>query len=443
MAKNNNDKKDNKKKMPWKDTYGSDDLATAQKEYFKDVLGASSQYGNKLYAQGLPGESKYTQAYYAGVPSLYKYGDKEQAQALGRSGDLYGDYRRAGEYDKTKFKDFESKYGKAGKYDAMELEDLRRDYRETGQYDPSEFSRSDYRTQNIQERMSPYEQLVADRQRARLKRTYDEARGERELQAARAGAFGGSGAAIQEELARRNYAEQLADLDAQSLQSGYEAAVQLYGKEVADRMAAETAEEQSRQFGKGVEFQGLEGVLSARQLEEQSRQFGKQAEFQGIEGAMAARQQTAAQIAAAKEAELAGLAGQSESARLQAALAEQKKNMQLTNLAAMQQAGAQKEAYKLARQEYPLRVAAQQAAIAAQPASMAQAQMLKDKNSGTSTWGNILGGAATLGGVAQGLGAMGFSPFGRDGGLIPRDLRRYAGGGLADLQPQYYSKYER
>lgn len=398
MAKS--DKKDKNKKKPWKGTYGSDDLATAQKEYFKDVLGAAGYYGNRLYGRGLPGESRYTKAYYAGVPSLYKYGDKEQAQALGRTGSLYGDYRRAGEYDKTKFADFERKYGKAGDYD-------------TGQ-----FERADYTTQNIQERMSPYEQLVAERNRARLKRTYDEARGEREAQAARSGAFGGSGAAIQEELARRNYAEQLKDLDAQSLQAAFESGAGLYSKEIADRLAAQQAEEQSRQFGKG-------------------------AEFQGIEGAMAARQQTAAQVAAAKEAELAGLAGQMDAARQQAALAEQRKNMQITNLAAMQQAGAQKEAYNLASQEYPLRVAAQQAAIAAQPAAMAQAQMMKDKNSGTSTWGNILGGAATLGGVAQGLGAMGFSPFGRDGGLIPRDLRRYAGGGLADLQPQYYSKYER
>ncbi len=402
MAKNDkNNKGDNKKKkMPWKDTYGKDDLATAQKEYFKDVLGASGYYGNKLYGEGLPGESKYTQAYYAGVPSLYKYGDKEQSQALRRSGDLYKDYGKAGEYEKTGFGSFEKKYGKAGKYD-------------TG-----EFEEADYTAQNIKERMSPYEKLVADRNRARLKRTYDEARGEREAQAARAGAFGGSGAAIQEELARRNYAEQLKDLDAQSLQAAFESGAGLYSKEIADRLAA----------------QGME---------EQSRQFGKQAQFQGIEGAMAARQQTAAQIAAAKEAELAGLAGQSDSARLQAALAEQRKNMQITNLAAMQQAGAQKEQYKLAEQEYPLRVAAQQAAIAAQPAAMAQAQMMKDKNSGSSTWGNILGGAATAAGVMQGLGGMGFSPFGRAGGLIPRDLRRYNGGGLADLEPQYYDQYER
>jgi len=408
MAKNDNKDKNKKDKMPFKDKYGSDDLATAQKEYFKDVLGASSQYGNKLYLEGLPGESKYTQAYYAGVPSLYKYGDKEQAKALSRSGNLYKDYGKAGEYDKTKFADFERKYGRAGDYD-------------TGQ-----FEQADYTTQNIQERMSPYEQLVAERNRARLKRTYDEARGEREAQAARAGAFGGSGAAIQEELARRNYAEQLKDLDAQSLQAAFESGAGLYSKEIADLLAAQGMEEQSRQFGKGVEFQG-------------------------IEGAMAARQQTAAQIAAAKEAELAGLAGQSDSARLQAALAEQRKNMQITNLGAMQGAGAQKEAYKLAKQEYPLRVAAQQAAIAAQPASMAQAQMMKDKNSGSSTFGNILGGVAVGGGLLQAAGGLGgianaASTVGgwfRDGGLIPRDLRRYAGGGLADLQPQYYSKYER
>ena len=67
---------------------------------------------------------------------------------------------------------------------------------------------------------------------------------------------------------------------------------------------------------------------------------------------------------------------------------------------------------------------------------------------------NILGGLSTAAGVVSGLGGLsglsgaagsfmsGMNPFGgfgvyRDGGLV------YRGGGLADLEPEYYNMYER
>jgi hypothetical protein len=59
----------------------------------------------------------------------------------------------------------------------------------------------------------------------------------------RSGGFGGSGQAIQEEIARRGYLEQMADLDAQSLQGAFESGAGLYGKEIADRLAAQQAGE--------------------------------------------------------------------------------------------------------------------------------------------------------------------------------------------------------
>jgi hypothetical protein len=292
---------------------------------------------------------------------------------------------------------------------------------------------ADYTAQNIQQRMSPYEELVANRQRARLKKAYDEARGEREAQAVRAGAFGGSGQAIQEEVARRGYLEQMADLDAQSLQSAFESGAGLYSKEIADRLAAQQAGEASRQFGKQTEFSGLEGL-------------------------MASRQQEAAQTAAAKEAELAGLAGQTGSAQQQAALAEQRKNMQIANLAAMQAAGQQKEERSLAQAQYPLGISALQGNVLG--SLTGGASQVPQSTQKTSTMQNILGGLSAgagivqglggLGGIASGIGsigsALGFGGGGiyRDGGLVrPEDFYYYRGGGLANLEPQYYDMYER
>jgi hypothetical protein len=357
-------------------------------KFVNQTLGGTLKAGQQAIAAGYPDLATYTKQYLSGIPGLKKYGTPEQKQALNRAGQLYKEYADAGRYQKTKFGDIERMYGTAG------------------QYDPAQYSRSDYTTPNIQERMSPYEELVSQRAAARLKKGYDEARGEREAQAVRAGAFGGSGAAIQEEVARRNYLEQMADMNAQNLQSAYESAVNLYGKERADNMSAE-------------------------QLEEASRQFGKQTQLAGLEGVMAARQQTAGQIAAAKEAELAGLQGQQEAVRQQALLAEQRKNMRITDLNALQQGGQYLQDYNLQQRMYPLDVYARQSGIMGGMSGGYQPN-LTTRESDPSTFQNILGGAGAIAGLAQGIGSM----F-RDGGMV------YRGGGLADMEPEYYDRYER
>jgi len=438
-------------------------------KYITDVLGTSRDAGAAAIAAGYPDQSAYTQAYLAGVPYLYQYGDAEQAQALGRMGDLYGAYGEAGGYNKTNFADIEGLYGAAGQYaptaygdieaqysgigayTPTQYGDIADQYRATLGYDPREYGMSDYTTQNIQSRMTPYEELVSQRAAARLKKGYDEARGEREAQAARQGAFGGSGAAIQEEVARRNYLEQMEDMNAKNLQAAYESGAGLYGREMTENLAAGQAEEASRQFGQNAQMAGLEGLMSTRNAEEQalefqkklqldvmsgkitsrqaeeaSRQFGKQAEFDALSGQMGARRETAAQEAAAKEAQFAGLQGQGTSAQQQATLAEQKKNMQLANLASMQQAGQQQQNEQLARQEYPLDIAAQQANMLSPLGGSA----IQTKANKPSTAQNILGGVTAAAGVAQGLGLF------RAGGYV------YSGGGLADLEPQYYTGYE-
>jgi hypothetical protein len=370
--------------------------------YVQDMLARAKAGAAAAQTAGYPAESSYTQAYYAGIPNLYMYGDPEQLEALQRTQGLYGAYGDAGQYNKTRFDDIGGMYTAAG------------------QYDPAQFDMADYTAQNIQQRMSPYEELVADRQRSRLKKAYDEARGEREAQYARANAFGGSGQAIQEELARRNYLEQMADMDAQSLQAAFESGSGLYSKEIADRLAAQQAGEASRQFGKQTEFSGLEGLLSTREQE-------------------------AAQTAAAKEAEFAGLAGQTESTRQQAAMAEQRKNMQLANLGANQAAGQQKEERRLGELQYPLGIAALQGNVVGSLTGGSSA--IPQSTQKTSTLQNILGGASAVAGFASGIGdaATGISTLlGAGGGLVPNGLQyHYRGGGLADFEPQYYDMYER
>lgn len=381
-------------------------------EYTKEQLAEARKAQQAALEAGYPPEALMTQAYYAGIPSLYMYGDPEQMQALQRMSDLYGAYGEAGGYEKTPFADIGARYLAAG------------------EYDPSQFTMADYTARNIQERMSPYEELVAARQKARLEKAYQEGRGQRELEAIRAGTFGGSGSAIQEELARRDYMDRLADMEAQSLQAAFESGAGLYSKEIADRLAAQQAAEQSRQFGQEAEMAGLAGLMTSRQQE-------------------------AAQTAASKETELAALAGQESTAARQAAMAEQRKNMQIANLAALQAGGQQQEAYRLAKTMYPLDIATAGANIGA-TAMGNVAPLPSQKPQQPSTWQNVLAGATAVGGLAQGLGGWdGISKIGSTiggalgltgaaGGLVPYGLEyRYRGGGLADLEPQYYDAYER
>lgn len=483
----------------------------AVSDYIVNTLDKGTKASDAALAAGFPDQSSYTKAYLAGVPSLYMYGDEEYQQALDRSGGMYGKYLDAAGYDKTNFADLEGAYGRAGQYAPTDYGDIENEYTGIGNYtpeqyggieaqyaaqmgyDPRQYADADYTAKNIKERMSPYEELVSRQAEKRLKRGYDEAGAERQAQALRAGAFGGSGAAVQEEVARRNYLDQAEEMNARNLQAAFESGADLYGRELADNLAAGQAEEASRQFGRNLNMSAIQGQLAAknaqqqadefkkqlqldvmsgkitaRQAEEASRQFAKNAQFTGLAGQMDARQQTAAQNAAAKEAQFTGLAGASSSIGQQADLAQGRKNMQIANLGAMSQAGNQQDQYAYDKTMFPLNVAAGQANLMS-PLSggMAQVPMQKQRDpsalqQGLSIASNVVGTAVgsgffrdgglakryAEGGLAQGMDLY------QAGALVHRYMnggiaslygnynQQYNGGGLAELEPEYYSGYE-
>jgi hypothetical protein len=78
---------------------------------------------------------------------------------------------------------------------------------------------------------------------------------------------------------------------------------------------------------------------------------------------------------------------------------------------------------------YPLDIAQQQANVLGTMAS--GSRQLLQKPDQPSTYQNILGGVGAAAGLLQGIGSF------RDGGVV------YRGGGLAELEPQYYDRYER
>ena len=158
-----------------------------------------------------------------------------------------------------------------------------------GQYDPyaaqgpSQYTASQYNPYEMggfsaaiaQQYMDPYMQNVVDIERRKAQETADRQSATLSGQAARQGAFGGSGAALQQRALTRDTAQQLSDIQNKGLSSAYNAA--------RDRFAAEeAARESSRQFGAdfeedsrqfGAKF-GEESRISERDAAEKSRQFG-------------------------------------------------------------------------------------------------------------------------------------------------------------------------
>jgi hypothetical protein len=99
--------------------------------------------------------------------------------------------------------------------------------------------------------MNPYMQNVVERQQADAQRQSDIAMQAQNAQAARSGAFGGSGNYLMRGQAAGNLARQKGDIQAQGLQNAYNQAMQQFNTQ--NQLNA-----QQQQFGAGLGLQGLQ-----------------------------------------------------------------------------------------------------------------------------------------------------------------------------------------
>jgi hypothetical protein len=104
--------------------------------------------------------------------------------------------------------------------------------------------------------MSPYMDAVVQRQQADARRQADIAGQAQQAQAARSGAFGGSGDYLMRGQARGNLSRQLGDIQAQGLQNAYQQAMQQFNTQ--NQLNA-----QQQQFGAGLGLQGLQTANQA------------------------------------------------------------------------------------------------------------------------------------------------------------------------------------
>ena len=170
---------------------------------------------------------------------------------------------------------------------------------------PKDVQSQQFGQQAAEQYMSPYMQSVVDIQQREAQRQGDIAKTQRGAQAAGAGAFGGSRQAIMEAEAARNLAQQKGDIQAQGLQSAFGQAQQQYNVDQAQRMQAALANQgmgynvgaQNLAANLGVQQLGAGQNLQAQlanqaanqqmqQLREQSRQFGAGLNLQGLQTAL-------------------------------------------------------------------------------------------------------------------------------------------------------------
>ena len=134
---------------------------------------------------------------------------------------------------------------------------------------------SDYNPNNVgawtdaqrSQYMNPYITDVIGRAQAGAQRNFNESQAQRDASAKNASAFGGSRSAISNEMARRNYDNQLADTTAGLLNTGYGNAQQQFN---ADRQAQEAA----RQYAAKL---GMEGAQFGLQAGQQMQGLGSEA----------------------------------------------------------------------------------------------------------------------------------------------------------------------
>lgn len=128
------------------------------------------------------------------------------------------------------------------------------------QYTFNPYQAQQFTGANVQQYMSPYMENVVQRQQADAQRQADIARQAQGAQAARAGAFGGSGDYLMRAQGAANLARQKGDIQATGLQNAYTAAMNQFNAQQGQNQAAAQLNAQQQQFGAGLGLQGLQAA---------------------------------------------------------------------------------------------------------------------------------------------------------------------------------------
>ena len=147
---------------------------------------------------------------------------------------------------------------------------------------------------NVKQYMSPYIQNVVERQQQDARRQAEIAMQAQGAQAARSGAFGGSGDYLMRSQARGNLARQMGDIQAKGLQDAYTQALAQFNTAQGQNQAAQQLNAQQQQFGAGLGLQGLQTAMTgAKSLADIGQtQYGQNLGLLDVQNRFGAQQQT-------------------------------------------------------------------------------------------------------------------------------------------------------
>lgn len=161
------------------------------------------------------------------------------------------------------------------------------------QYTFNPYQTQQFTGNNVQAYMSPYMQNVVERQQADAQRQSDIARQTQGAQAARAGAFGGSGDLLSRNQLNASLMRQKGDIQAKGLQDAYQQAMQQFNQSQAQNLAGQQLNAQQQQFGAGLGLQGLQTAMSgAKSLADIGQtQYGQNLGLLDVQNRFGAQQQ--------------------------------------------------------------------------------------------------------------------------------------------------------
>jgi hypothetical protein len=146
---------------------------------------------------------------------------------------------------------------------------------------------------NIGQYMSPYMDTVVARQQQDLQRQGDIARQTQNAQAARSGAFGGSGNMLANNQLNAALMRQKGDVQAKGLQDAYSQAMGQFNQSQAQNLAGQQLNAQQQQFGAGLGLQGLQTAMTgAKSLADIGQtQYGQNLGLLDVQNRFGAQQQ--------------------------------------------------------------------------------------------------------------------------------------------------------
>lgn len=161
------------------------------------------------------------------------------------------------------------------------------------QYTFNPYQTQQFTGNNVQAYMSPYMQNVVERQQADAQRQSQIAGQAQQANAARSGAFGGSGDYLMRGQAAGNLARQKGDIQAKGLQDAYTQAMGQFNQSQGQNQAAQQLNAQQQQFGAGLGLQGLQTAMSgAKSLADIGQtQYGQNLGLLDVQNRFGAQQQ--------------------------------------------------------------------------------------------------------------------------------------------------------